>query len=162
LRYNFAIIKLRKLFEKILEEKEISKKDVESFLKLLNPFCPHLTEELWEKIGNKGFVSLEKWPKTDEKKINENLEKEEKMIENLIEDINNVARLVSEKQGTEAKKVFVYVLPKEKDIFAGEKNLIQKKINLEIEIYSVNDKEKYDPQGKSKKVKPNRPAIFLE
>ncbi len=162
LRYNFAIIKLRKLFEKILEEKEISKKDVESFLKLLNPFCPHLTEELWEKIGNKGFVSLEKWPKTDEKKINENLEKEEKMIENLIEDINHVARLVSEKQGTEAKKVFVYVLPKEKDIFAGEKNLIQKKINLEIEIYSVNDKEKYDPQGKSKKVKPNRPAIFLE
>ena len=34
--------------------------------------------------------------------------------------------------------------------------------DLEIEIYAVDDKDKYDPQGKSKKTKPGKPAIFLE
>tara|TARA_Y100000310_G_scaffold161721_1_gene161623 strand:+ start:5868 stop:8327 length:2460 start_codon:yes stop_codon:yes gene_type:complete len=157
LKYNLSIIKLRALFD-YLNGKEISKKNLESCVKLLSPFCPHIAEELWEKIGNKNFISLEKWPKYDEKKIDENLEKQEEAVEKIISDINHVAKLVNKKP----KKVFVYVLPKENNFYTSSSDEIQRKTNLIVEIFAVNDKNKYDPEGKSKKVKPNRPAIFLE
>lgn len=158
--YNLAIIKIRDLFDSFPEE--TSKKILEDFLRLLQPFCPHITEELWEKLGNKNFISLEKWSKVDEKKIDKNLEKQEQSVEKLISDINHVVKLVNEKQNKEIKKVFVYVLPNEKKDFMENVEIIKKKTNLKIKIYAVNDKEKYDPENKSKKVKPNRPAIFLE
>ena len=40
---------------------------------MLSVFCPHTSEELWEKIGNKKLVSLEKWPRSNEKKIDKKL-----------------------------------------------------------------------------------------
>jgi leucyl-tRNA synthetase len=36
---------------------------------LLMPFAPHLAEELWEKMGGEGFVSLAPWPKHDNKLV---------------------------------------------------------------------------------------------
>lgn len=159
-KHNLAIIKIRNLFDSLPEE--TSKKILEDSLKLLHPFCPHLTEELWEKIGNKIFISLEKWPKSDKSKINESFEKQEKIIDKLIEDINHVSKLIKEKAGKNTKKVFIYVLPNEKKIFQAEISLIKKRIEFEIEIYAVNDKDKYDPEGKSKKAKPGKPALFLE
>jgi len=39
-----------------------------TFIKLLNPFAPHLTEEIWETIGGAGFLSLASWPEYDEAK----------------------------------------------------------------------------------------------
>ncbi len=45
----------------------ISKVDFEKFLVLLNSFAPHLTEELWEKLGNKESICLAAWPTYDQK-----------------------------------------------------------------------------------------------
>ncbi|MBU3906722.1 MAG: leucine--tRNA ligase [Nanoarchaeota archaeon] len=158
-RYNLVVIKLRSLFDSIIE-KGVSKKDFEACLKLLAPFCPHIAEEIWHKFGNKSFVSLEKWPEAG--KVDENLLKQEENVDKLIDDINNVAKLVKEKQGKEVSKVYVYVIPNEKQGFVNNKNIIEKKTNLAVEIYAVNDKDKHDPQNFSKKAKPGRPALFLE
>ena len=160
LRYNLSIIKIRGLFD-YLDGKEISKKDLESCIKILAPFAPHLAEELWEKINGKNFVSLSEWPVADKSKIDEKIEKEEKLIEQTIEDINHVLKIVKEK-GKRATKLFVYVLPNEKNLFSENLDFIKNKINLEAKIFAVNDKNKYDPENKSKKVKPGRPGIFLE
>ena len=65
--YGESEKKLRELFESL--ENETSKQDLESFLKLLSVFSPHLAEELYEKLGNKSFISLAKWPIIDESKI---------------------------------------------------------------------------------------------
>jgi leucyl-tRNA synthetase len=157
MQYNLAIIKLRQLTDSLLDEKEISKSDLEKIVKLISPFCPHITEELWEKLGNKNFISLEKWPICDEKKINDKLEEQEKAIENLVGDINNVLRIVGAKN-----KVSIYVIPKEKEIYENAIDVISKRTNLEVSIYSVNDKDRYDPEGKSKKAKLGKPAIYLE
>ena len=157
LQYNLAIIKIRQLIEFLSEEKEISKKDLGTILKLISPFCPHITEELWEKIGNKSFISLEKWPEADESKIDENLEKQEKAVENLVGDINNVLKIVGKK-----RKVVIYTIPNEMNNYSTAIELIRRKTNLEVSVYAVNDKEKYDPEGKSKKAKPGKPAIYLE
>ncbi|MBI5078942.1 leucine--tRNA ligase, partial [Candidatus Saganbacteria bacterium] len=39
--------------------------DIGHFLKLLSPFAPHLTEELWHQLGNKGSICKEPWPVYD-------------------------------------------------------------------------------------------------
>ncbi len=158
LRYNLGVIKLRQLFENLEQEKEIARKDLESFLKILSVFCPHVSEELWEKINGKGFISLAKWPVFYERKINKKLEKQEEQIEKLVEDIYNILSMIKEKK----KKVYIYVLPNEKQIYLENIDLIKKKIRLSLEIFAVNDKIKYDPDGKSRKAKPGKPAVYLE
>jgi leucyl-tRNA synthetase len=160
--YNLAIIKLRALFDYFENEKEIEKEDLGKFLKILHPICPHITEEFWGKLGNKKFISVEDWPKVDESKIDERLEQEEKIVEQTIEDIKNIIRIIKERQGKEAKKIFLYVLPKEVELYKKEIQHIKTILNLEIELYAVNDKTKYDPENKSSKAKPNKPAIYLE
>ena len=148
-KYNLVVIKLRSLFDRLLEEKEISKKDLESFLIMFSCFCPHLSEELWEKLGNKKLVTLASWPKPDLKKIDEKFEKEEEMVSKLKSDINNIKKMLNK----EEVKVYVYVLPNELECY---KNLDG------VNLFAVNDKKKYDPENKSKKVKPGRPGIYLE
>ncbi len=53
------------------QENGIRKKDFEMFLKILNPFAPHMTEEIWKTLGHKTLLVLEKWPKADKKKARE-------------------------------------------------------------------------------------------
>jgi leucyl-tRNA synthetase len=158
-KYNLVVIKLRNLFEVLLEE-PVNRKDAEVFLKLLHVFCPHLTEELWHGLGNKKFISLEKWPVADESKIDESLEKQELQIEKTISDINNILKLVKEKQGKGVSKVYLYVMPNELEMYDSGK--LSKKIGREVIVFAVNDKNKYDPENKSKKAKPGRPAVLVE
>lgn len=155
-KHNIAVIKIRSLFESFIDG-DVDRKSAENFIKLLHIYCPFVTEEIWEKLGNKPFISLEKWPVADEKKINEKLEEQEKAVENLVGDINNVLKIVGEKN-----KVSIYVIPKEKEIYEDAAEIIRKKTNLDVNIYSVNDKNKYDPENKSKKAKLGKPAIYLE
>ncbi|PIZ80009.1 leucine--tRNA ligase [Candidatus Pacearchaeota archaeon CG_4_10_14_0_2_um_filter_31_10] len=139
----------------------ISKENYKILLKLLHPFCPHITEELWEKLGGKNFISLESWPKADEKKINDKFEQEEKAVENLGGDINNVLKIMKEKSNKKSLKVYIYVLPNELSLYKNSSDLIKKKTGLDVEIFAVNDKNKYDPENKSGKTKPGKPAIYL-
>jgi leucyl-tRNA synthetase len=39
---------------------------VEVLLLMISPFAPHVSEELWEKIGNEGMACLQPWPEADE------------------------------------------------------------------------------------------------
>ena len=101
LRYNIAIIRIRELFDSFnLQE---SKETLEYFLILLNPFCPHLTEELWNKLGNKQFISNTNWPKVNKSKINEDFEIIDRMIKTLYVDIQNIQKLANKKQLTKIK-----------------------------------------------------------
>jgi len=53
----------------LAEKTEVTKKEYEIILKLLAPFAPHMTEEIWANLGNKKSIHLEKWPEYDEKKV---------------------------------------------------------------------------------------------
>jgi len=63
----------------------LDKKDFSDFLKILSPFAPHLSEELWSIAGFKDFCCQQKWPK-----YNEELIEEEKIL--LIVQINGKVR----------------------------------------------------------------------
>ncbi|MEK6927132.1 MAG: class I tRNA ligase family protein [Nanoarchaeota archaeon] len=157
-KYNIAVIKLRELFDSF--EGEISKEDFMKFIKILSPFCPHIAEELWEKVGGKGFVSLAEWPKADESKIDEKIEQAEKNVEKTVSDVLNVLKIIKEKQGKDGEKIYLYVLPNEFDNYNLE--ILTKRIGKEVKVYAVNDKSKYDPEGKAGKTKPGKPGIFVE
>ncbi|MEK6892846.1 MAG: leucine--tRNA ligase [Nanoarchaeota archaeon] len=158
LKYNIAVIKLREIFEGF--EEGVSKEDFIKFLKMFSVFCPHLAEEILEKIGGKGFISTAEWPKADESKINNKLEEEEKAVDKAILDILNVLKIIKEKQGKEVNKVYLYVLPNEIENY--NKDILGKKVGKEVFVFAVNDKKKYDPSGKAGKAKPGKPGIYVE
>jgi len=60
-------------FVNLAQEKkeEIGKETIERLLILLFPFAPHISEELWRKIGNKKSIFEEKWPGPDPKLLEE-------------------------------------------------------------------------------------------
>jgi leucyl-tRNA synthetase len=61
-KFNTAIAAFMEFMN---ESKSFSKGDWESFLKLLSPFAPHITEELWAALGHKQSIHLERWPEYD-------------------------------------------------------------------------------------------------
>jgi leucyl-tRNA synthetase len=71
LHFNTGVSGLMKLLNE-LELHEISKKEYETMLKLLAPFAPHISEELWHNVlKNKKSIHLEKWPEYDEEMLAE-------------------------------------------------------------------------------------------
>jgi leucyl-tRNA synthetase len=69
LKFNTAVSALMILANELDKEKEISPVFYSIFLILLNPFAPHITEELWFELGFKGFCCQKKWPEYDSKII---------------------------------------------------------------------------------------------
>jgi leucyl-tRNA synthetase len=67
-KFNTAIATLMGLVNDIYKVGSISKSELEIFIKLLSPFAPHLTEEIWESLGHDDFLSVSAWPEYDEAK----------------------------------------------------------------------------------------------
>ncbi len=75
LKFNTAIATLMSLLNDIYAEKKITRGELATFITLLNPFAPHITEELWSMAGFKGMIAEQKWPEFDEKKtVDESIE----------------------------------------------------------------------------------------
>lgn len=69
IKFNTAIAALMALINDVTSFGSINKKELSIFTILLNPFAPHVTEEIWEvcKLGE-GIVAQQKWPEYDESK----------------------------------------------------------------------------------------------
>ena len=68
LKMNTAIASLMALINDISSKGQINKAEFKTLLILLNPFAPHITEELWESCGYEGMLNQAKWPEYDEAK----------------------------------------------------------------------------------------------
>jgi leucyl-tRNA synthetase len=68
LKFNTGIAALMSLLNEFNDHGSITKKDFETYLVLLNPVAPHITEELWETVGIKGKLFQTSWPEYDEDK----------------------------------------------------------------------------------------------
>ncbi|WP_394264426.1 leucine--tRNA ligase [Anaerococcus octavius] len=69
LKFNTAIASLMSLSNEMRSIGKITKADFRTYLILLNPVAPHLTEELWELAGFDGMLNQTTWPSYDEKKL---------------------------------------------------------------------------------------------
>ena len=67
LKANTAIAALMTMLNEFYD-KGVNKAEYKTFLALLNPFAPHITEELWQQLGETGLLSVAPWPTYDEAK----------------------------------------------------------------------------------------------
>ena len=123
--------------------KSVLKNCLSVFVKLLTPIIPHICEEFWEMLGNKGFVSAEKWPEVNENLIDENSERAEEFLKQIIKDIKEIERIKKIKP----KKIWIILAPQWK--FKG------------YEIFMKNKEKKVDKIIKTiyEKTKANKEEI---
>lgn len=62
MRFNTAISQMMIFTNHIYKTGKISRNTAEKFALVLNPFAPHLAEEIWEFLGYNETITLEKWP----------------------------------------------------------------------------------------------------
>jgi leucyl-tRNA synthetase len=220
---------------KMAKNKTIYNKHLREFfetrVKLLAPFAPYFCEEIWEIMGNASYISSAQWPESDESKITLVSEDNERLIQNIILDIQKITKVTK----IVPKKISIYTassikftlykkilgriqrqttpnfgqIMKEfvnddqvRDLVKRNPELVKKIIDdilsesvdvrvrrmkidsfdekvplgdgksllvsdagnneLEVNIYSEDDIDKYDPKQKSKFARPYKPAIYIE
>ncbi len=72
LKYNTAIAAMMTLTNEIYAKGAINKAELKTFITLLNPFAPHVTEEMWQLLGFEGMLNEASWPTYDEAKCVDN------------------------------------------------------------------------------------------
>lgn len=69
MKYNTAIAALMTLLNKIYENGKINRAELKTLIILVNPFAPHVTEEMWSNCGYGEMLAKDaKWPSFDEAK----------------------------------------------------------------------------------------------
>ncbi len=67
--FNTSVSQMMILANALDKEERISRKDYVILLQLLAPFAPHITEQLWNEIGESGSIHTSLWPTYDESKL---------------------------------------------------------------------------------------------
>ena len=77
MKFNTAIAAMMSLINEFYKAGSITKDDLITFIKLLSPFAPHITEEIWQYIGmnpdGKTFITLSSWPEYSEEKAKDSV-----------------------------------------------------------------------------------------
>lgn len=65
LKMNTAIAAMMSLINELYDQPTVTKGDLRALLTLLNPFAPHMTEEMWQQLGFAGQLAKAPWPAYD-------------------------------------------------------------------------------------------------
>ena len=68
LGFNTAIAAMMGVLNDIYDKGSVTKGELKTFVQLLNPFAPHMTDEMWQLLGGEGICSVSQWPVYDEAK----------------------------------------------------------------------------------------------
>ena len=68
MKFNTAIAAMMSFVNEISGDGSITKDEFKSFITLLNPVAPHITEEIWQEQGFDGMLNQAQWPEWDEEK----------------------------------------------------------------------------------------------
>ncbi|MEN3036433.1 MAG: leucine--tRNA ligase [Candidatus Methanosuratincola petrocarbonis] len=88
--------------------RSIIKYVLESIVKLMAPFAPHICEEIWERFGREGFVSVASYPSADQSLIFEKDEIAEDLLKSLVCDTSEIIRVT----GISPARICYYTSPK--------------------------------------------------
>jgi leucyl-tRNA synthetase len=154
-----AINEIKFYIERCGEIKNCNKKVLKYLIsvitRLLAPLTPHLCEEIWSKLGYKGFVSVAEWPKVEKKLINKKSELAEELIIQTLEDIKNIQKIIK----TEVKGARIIIAPSWK--FNVYKKVLENKGKSFEEILKVIKKEEIDYAKKLFQKREQLPSEFL-
>lgn len=71
--FNVAVASFMECLNTLSEHPEaLSREQAETFLKILSPFCPHFSAELWSRLGNTSLIDYEAWPELKPEFLQEN------------------------------------------------------------------------------------------
>ncbi|HQD18492.1 MAG TPA: leucine--tRNA ligase [Bacillota bacterium] len=73
MKFNTAVAALMSLVNAFYDRGEVTRAEFRDFLVLINPFAPHISEELWERNGYEGQIASYKWVEWDETKAVEDM-----------------------------------------------------------------------------------------
>ena len=73
MKFNTAVATFMSMTNEFYRVKHINKAEFNTFLQLLNPFAPHMTEEIYQNLGNTKTIAETSWPTYDEAKTIENV-----------------------------------------------------------------------------------------
>ncbi len=68
MKFNTAIAAMMALINEIYDTGSLTVDEMKTFARLLCPFAPHISEEIWEQCGERELLSLSNWPAYDEAK----------------------------------------------------------------------------------------------
>ncbi len=126
LLYNTAL-ELRRYFMRGGKNGVVVREYISNVVLMLQPIAPHISEELWHRLDNTTFSSTERWPSADTSMVSEKLENQEKLIDNVIEDIKQISALMGKKSEKKPKAATVIVASQWKremlNVFARNRNI---------------------------------------
>jgi leucyl-tRNA synthetase len=141
------------------KNKPVLNEILESMTKFLSLYAPFISEEIWSKMKKKSYVSLQKFPEPDEKKIDEETLKQEDSFMKSCEDIKHVIKLSGKN-----KNLYLYVTTEKEMLYLQRTTgFLKRELGFEgVKVFKVDDPKKYDPDNKSKRAKFGKPGIFIE
>ena len=131
MKFNTAIASLMELINEINKKGEINKAELKTFITLLNPVAPHITEEMWEKAGFEGRLYQTTWPEFDEAKTVDSTLEIPVQINGKLRAVVNVAK------GATAEDVEKVAFENEEIVKFTEGKEIVKKIYVPERIYTI-------------------------
>ena len=124
MKFNTAVATFMTMVNEFTKKKKINMAEYKTLLQLLNPFAPHITEEIWQQIGEKREISQTTWPVYDEAKtideeieipvqingklkatVKVNKDSTQEEVDNAVEGNDIIKNLISEKEII--KKIYV-------------------------------------------------------
>jgi len=134
-KFNTAISAMMIFVNEAEKSEKISREDFEKFLKILAPFAPHITEELWHELGNDSFIHSQKWPEFDKNLVVDESVKIGVQVDGRVRGVIEISKNASE---AEVKKMALE-LPKVREYIDGRE--IAKFIYVPGRVVSIVTKE---------------------
>lgn len=129
MKFNTAVATFMTMINEFYKLKRINKAEFKTFLQLLNPFAPHITEELYQIIGESTTIAESSWPKYDEAKtIDDEIE--------LPVQFNGKLKLTVKIPLNAEESLVKEIVHKEADELLSGKNIV-KEIYVKNKIYNI-------------------------
>ena len=131
MKFNTAIAALMELINEINKKGQVNKAELKTFITLLNPVAPHVTEEMWEQAGFEGRLYQTTWPEFDEAKTVDST------LEIPVQINGKVRAVISVAKGASAEDVEKVAFENEEIIKFTEGKEVVKKIYVPERIYTI-------------------------
>lgn len=123
------------------------KKILPDWIRALSPIIPHIAEEIWTRLGRKGFISVAEWPKEKEELIDKRAEWLEEKIKNALSDTREIMQILKEE--TE-KAIYIIASNWKRNLLHTIDQLYKEEKDERLDVGKIMKKLMQEPDFRSK------------